>query len=222
MILPVLQTNMSTTPWPSLGDNRNQKPSQNNNRHQSMTVQNPQNNNRLQSSSVQNGNSVKPAKPVPTVQQNIVMTPPNTRTKDINTNHMDATGSKLPPPSSSTNPNVPKTNRPSNLVVSFLMNANTPTTNNRNNVNVNFLNNERTITSGGNISSASSKENHRTMNVKLESSNDSSDGNVSDNELLEFSETLLSKDVNNAAKYVTINLQNTTTTSSKDDKAPLP
>lgn len=41
-----------------------------------------------------------------------------------------------------------------------------------------------------------------------------------DNELREFSEALLKKDVNNAAKYVTINIQGKTTSSSKNDEAP--
>lgn len=43
-----------------------------------------------------------------------------------------------------------------------------------------------------------------------------------DNELREFSETLLSKDVNNAAKYVTINYQSKTTSRSQVDEAPQP
>lgn len=41
-----------------------------------------------------------------------------------------------------------------------------------------------------------------------------------DNELREFSEALLKRDVNNAAKYVTINIQGKTTSSSKNDEAP--
>ncbi|XP_041975323.1 poly(U)-specific endoribonuclease homolog isoform X2 [Aricia agestis] len=43
-----------------------------------------------------------------------------------------------------------------------------------------------------------------------------------DAELQTLSEELLKKDTNNAAKYVTINYQEKTTSSSKDDKAPLP
>lgn len=45
---------------------------------------------------------------------------------------------------------------------------------------------------------------------------------VSDAELQTLSEELLRKDVNNAAKYVTINYQEKTTSQSKDDKAPMP
>ncbi|XP_044264435.1 poly(U)-specific endoribonuclease homolog isoform X2 [Tribolium madens] len=45
---------------------------------------------------------------------------------------------------------------------------------------------------------------------------------VTDDELRDFAETLLLKDVNNAAKYVTINLQSKTTSSSNRDAAPLP
>nr|XP_015837265.1 PREDICTED: poly(U)-specific endoribonuclease homolog isoform X2 [Tribolium castaneum] len=45
---------------------------------------------------------------------------------------------------------------------------------------------------------------------------------VTDDELRNFAETLLTKDVNNAAKYVTINLQGKTTSGSSRDAAPLP
>nr|XP_026487843.1 poly(U)-specific endoribonuclease homolog [Vanessa tameamea] len=47
-------------------------------------------------------------------------------------------------------------------------------------------------------------------------------GNPSDVELQTISEELLRKDINNAAKYVTINYQEKTTSYAKDDKAPLP
>ncbi|CAH0551335.1 unnamed protein product [Brassicogethes aeneus] len=47
-------------------------------------------------------------------------------------------------------------------------------------------------------------------------------GMSEDDELREFSETLLKKDVNNAAKYVQINLQMKTTSRSTVDEAPLP
>lgn len=43
-----------------------------------------------------------------------------------------------------------------------------------------------------------------------------------DEELQTISEELLRKDVNNAAKYITVNYQEKTTSMSKDDKAPLP
>lgn len=43
-----------------------------------------------------------------------------------------------------------------------------------------------------------------------------------DDELREFSETLLKKDVNNAAKYITVNYQSKTTSRSQVDEAPLP
>ncbi|XP_063921206.1 endoribonuclease CG2145-like isoform X2 [Zophobas morio] len=45
---------------------------------------------------------------------------------------------------------------------------------------------------------------------------------VTDDDLKQFSENLLDKDVNNAAKYVTINLQSKTTSRSDRDEAPLP
>ncbi|XP_044746659.1 poly(U)-specific endoribonuclease homolog [Coccinella septempunctata] len=45
---------------------------------------------------------------------------------------------------------------------------------------------------------------------------------VTDNELREFSEKLLLKDNNNAARYVKINYQGRTTSRSKNDEAPLP
>lgn len=43
-----------------------------------------------------------------------------------------------------------------------------------------------------------------------------------DNQLRTFSENLLSKDVNNAAKNVKINFQGKTTSRSQIDEAPLP
>ncbi|XP_050346584.1 endoribonuclease CG2145-like [Nymphalis io] len=46
--------------------------------------------------------------------------------------------------------------------------------------------------------------------------------NPSDAELQTMSEELLRKDINNAAKYVTVNYQEKTTSLSKEDKAPLP
>ncbi|XP_047985538.1 endoribonuclease CG2145-like [Leguminivora glycinivorella] len=53
--------------------------------------------------------------------------------------------------------------------------------------------------------------------------NQASSGNgPSDAELQSLSEELLRKDTNNAAKYVTINYQEKTTSQSKEDKAPLP
>ncbi|RZC32232.1 XendoU domain containing protein [Asbolus verrucosus] len=45
---------------------------------------------------------------------------------------------------------------------------------------------------------------------------------VRDDDLREFSEALLTKDVNNAARYVTINVQSKTTSRSERDEAPLP
>lgn len=45
---------------------------------------------------------------------------------------------------------------------------------------------------------------------------------VSDAELEALSEELLRKDTNNAAKYITVNYQEKTTSQSKEDKAPLP
>lgn len=45
---------------------------------------------------------------------------------------------------------------------------------------------------------------------------------ASDKELLEISEALLSKDVNNPSKYVTVNIQKKTTSFSKDDLADEP
>lgn len=48
------------------------------------------------------------------------------------------------------------------------------------------------------------------------------DNTVSDAELVTISEELLRKDNNNAAKYLTVNYQEKTTSQSKEDKAPLP
>lgn len=46
--------------------------------------------------------------------------------------------------------------------------------------------------------------------------------NATDDELREFSEALLKKDVNNAMKYVTVNVQGKTISRSSVDEAPLP
>ncbi|XP_066259522.1 endoribonuclease CG2145-like isoform X2 [Euwallacea similis] len=51
---------------------------------------------------------------------------------------------------------------------------------------------------------------------------ESSDSTVTDDELRKFSESLLTKDSNNLMKYVTLNLQGTTTSRSPQDEAPLP
>lgn len=48
------------------------------------------------------------------------------------------------------------------------------------------------------------------------------DSSVTDDELREFSETLLRKDSNNAMKHVTLNLQGMTSSRSSTDEAPLP
>lgn len=57
--------------------------------------------------------------------------------------------------------------------------------------------------------------------VNNQGQNSNSNG-LSDVELQTLSEELLRKDVNNAAKYITVNYQEKTTGISKDDKAPLP
>lgn len=46
--------------------------------------------------------------------------------------------------------------------------------------------------------------------------------NNDDDELRDFSEQLLNRDTNNAARYVKINLQSKTTSRSMQDEAPLP
>jgi hypothetical protein len=66
---------------------------------------------------------------------------------------------------------------------------------------------------------AGSRGNNQNRNA---TSNIPNSGEVKDDELREFSESLLNKDVNNAAKYVTINLQSKTTSRSERDEAPLP
>lgn len=52
--------------------------------------------------------------------------------------------------------------------------------------------------------------------------NERTNQNVDDNDLRDFSEALLSKDVNNAASYVIANYQSKTTSRSTTDEAPLP
>ncbi|KAJ8962791.1 hypothetical protein NQ318_001190 [Aromia moschata] len=61
-------------------------------------------------------------------------------------------------------------------------------------------------------------------NVNEDVGNDqqNNDGGVQDFELREFSEELLTKDINNAARFVTVNYQGMTTSRSMEDKAPQP
>lgn len=51
--------------------------------------------------------------------------------------------------------------------------------------------------------------------------NNQGNPNLTDDELKALSEELLRKDINNAARYVTVNYQEKTTSQSKEDKAPL-
>lgn len=60
------------------------------------------------------------------------------------------------------------------------------------------------------------------QNQKNKNSQSSNSSGPTDFELQTLSEELLRKDSNNAAKYITINYQDKTTSQAKDDKAPLP
>lgn len=126
------------------------------------------------------------------------------------------------------------------LPVRFVTTPKSFQNNNRNNINVNFINNERTNIPGTQpvISNqkvaANDKNNGETFSsgpLKIKQDNttyntpisqDQSNGDVNDDELRDFSEILLGKDINNAAKYVTINLQQMTSSRSTVDEAPLP
>ncbi|XP_018579291.1 poly(U)-specific endoribonuclease homolog isoform X2 [Anoplophora glabripennis] len=70
--------------------------------------------------------------------------------------------------------------------------------------------------------STTSNSDTANQNVNQGSSNKKTGGDVEDYELREFSEELLSKDTNNAARFVTVNLQGMTTSRSANDEAPLP
>lgn len=115
-----------------------------------------------------------------------------------------------------------------------------------------FLNNERNSNSGSinsrpnsaTISSQNVRPNQKRINgnggvnsvissgsaitdtdgnkAKIQETGSSQTNDVDDNELRQFAEDLLSKDSNNAAQYVNVNLQGTTTSRSTTDQAPLP
>lgn len=222
----VLQSNMSTTPWPALNRRRNQSPNQNNSQ-QPMWVQNGSNWVR---------NSPLPTQPVPVPTMNSKKTPQNVPTttacnpwqnnnnnRNNNNNknmvQMNVAGSTTSPKSpisSQNNMNINTNNQ--NSPVNFLTSPRTQTkNNNRNNINVNLN------VPGGMFSSGSTRRDQKN-NITINSVNqrDQNKGDVNDDELRDFSETLLSKDVNNAAKYVTINLQKMTSSRSTVDEAPLP
>nr|CAH7742237.1 unnamed protein product [Callosobruchus chinensis] len=59
-------------------------------------------------------------------------------------------------------------------------------------------------------------------NTNEDSGTKQTDSNVEDYELREFSEELLSKDINNPNRHVAVNLQGVTTSRSSKDEAPLP
>lgn len=197
----VLQNDKSTTAWPALNQRRNQQMWVQNgtnwitNSPMPNHVQNV-NQNRLQNSGIMSANT--PRNPWQNNQNNI--------------------RSQLPPVNSVTTPRT--------------------STNNRNNVNVNFINGERTNNPGVNrvvpnqhngfnsnresFSSGPLRGNQANSTYDSQNSRNPSTGDVDDNELREFSEALLSKETNNAAQYVTVNVQKMTTSRSTVDEAPLP
>ncbi|XP_023016657.1 endoribonuclease Arlr isoform X1 [Leptinotarsa decemlineata] len=59
-------------------------------------------------------------------------------------------------------------------------------------------------------------------NAERQNGGETNPTEVTDNELREFAEELLNKDINNAAVHVTLNLQGMTTSRSTVDQAPLP
>lgn len=90
--------------------------------------------------------------------------------------------------------------------------------------NPNSNNNNNNNNMRGTVSTGSMTGNSNTMNQNTNkgSNNKKTDGEVEDYELREFSEELLLKDSNNAARLVTVNLQGMTTSRSTRDEAPLP
>lgn len=218
----VLLTNSTTTPWPVLNRRINEF-SPGNNSQQSVWIQNGSNWVRNPQSNVQ----------MPSVQnrpQNIPA--PNPRNPwQNNRNNMPVISVTSPRTPNNHNNIITSNNRPSGFAVGFISSPKTPTHTN-NNLNINFLDNERTkipvnslntsnINNGknGSFSLGSFVESE---NNSYQGSQDPIKGDVDDDELREFSEVLLSKDTNNAAQYVTINLQKMTTSRSRVDEAPLP
>lgn len=177
--------------------------------------------------------------PVPTMNsnklpQNIPVTTPrnpwqnNMKNNNRNNNNdnnrnmaqVNIVGSTKSPKTPNSSQNNVNNIRNQNSPVNFITSPRTTTNiNNKcNNVNVNFLNNERTNVPSG--PTRGGQPNNTTIN--LDNSKNQNKGDVNDDELRDFSETLLSKDTNNAAKYVTINLQKMTSSRSTVDEAPLP
>lgn len=85
------------------------------------------------------------------------------------------------------------------------------------------INGYNTPSKPGNNGNLASTTRPLVLPSSLANGNQGNNGNnPTDNELQVLSEELLKKDTNNAAKYVTINYQEKTTSYSTEDKAPLP
>lgn len=198
----VLQTNQSTTPWPTLNQRRNQMPSQNNANNQPMWVQNGSNWVR---------NSPTPTQPAPFSNM-------NSNRLQNNRNNVKNTAQNIPT-AVVTSPKTLNAGQNRHSPVNFVTTPRMPAYNSQNNVNKNFLDNEKTKFAGGSFSLGSFSG---SQDSTINKSDSPSGGDVDDNELRDFSETLLSKDTNNAAKYITINVQKMTSSRSTVDEAPLP
>lgn len=216
----MLQSNTSTTPWPTLNQRRNQLSSQININNQPIWVQNGSN-------WVRNSPMPSQAAPISNVnsnrQQNNLVRPWNPSWNNPNNMNYAKNMAQNIPIAAVTSPKtlISGQNRYQNSPVNFVTTTRMPTYNNWN-INVNLLNNERTKFAGGTFSSGSLIGSQHNTTYSSNGSEDQSGANVDDNELREFSEALLSKDSNNAAKYVTINVQKMTSSRSTVDEAPLP
>ncbi|KAJ8925253.1 hypothetical protein NQ315_009081, partial [Exocentrus adspersus] len=204
----------TTTPWPVLGQRRNQQQSANSN--QLRTAQ--PNNNPMWIRPNNGPNWVKNT-PVP------VRISAGTNTNFLNNERGGVQSGSNQRQNSNHNNNqnqMATTSKPISAV-SQVQNMNTQQpVQNGGGLNLNSNNN---YNRKGLVSSGSKNTNSDTTNQKPnEPSNvqDKNEEGVEDYELREFSEELLTKETNNAARFVTVNVQGMTTSRSTNDEAPLP
>lgn len=216
----------TTTPWPALGQRRNQQPN---------TPQSPKPNNQPMWVRPENG---------PNWMRN-PSTPSRNTGSNANTNFLNNERGGMPNmPNHRPNSNQPSQSQGGSSYAQVARpstpnqtpNLNKPSQVGSNNAqainpgqpvvvgggknpNTNTNNNMKGMVPTGSITN---KPNTANQNTNAEPNNMKTTEDVEDYELREFSEELLVKDSNNAARFVTVNLQGMTTSRSTNDEAALP
>ncbi|KAJ8973547.1 hypothetical protein NQ317_018392 [Molorchus minor] len=221
---PQLQSNgKSTTPWPALGRPRNsQTPnfSQNNqrsntNRQSTWTrpsghLQNTRNaaNSNVNFLNSERGFTGSNTQNKPNSVPNAVTTNKNQRVNTQNTASVGLVSNPSLTPPNKNVPNMPPVQGGSN----------------NNQLSVNAANGMKGVMPTGFHGDSGNNPQQENKNTDQNPGSDveGNDLGVEDYELREFSEELITKDINNAARHVTINLQGKTTSRSMNDEAPLP